>query len=140
MRQDSRLSRVLHVLLHLDGMKEPATSDLIAQMLCTNSAVVRRTMAGLREAGYVQSVRGHGGGWSLLMPLSEITLLGVYQALGSPPLFAIGNDTDSPDCLLERAANNATSAALAEAKDHFFASLSKVTVADLGAESRKLNS
>jgi Rrf2 family protein len=131
MRQDSRLARVLHVLLHLDEMEKPATSVLIARMLGTNSAVVRRTMAGLRRAGYVQSIKGHGGGWSLAQPLEKITLLGIYEALGSPQLFAIGCDGETSTCKLAREANNATSNALSDAQQHFYQSLSKVTVADL---------
>lgn len=56
---------MLYALLHLDRMQAPATSELIAQMLGTNALVVRRTMGGLRRAGIVFSVKGHGGGWSL---------------------------------------------------------------------------
>lgn len=131
MRQDRRLSRVLHALLHLDKMNDPATSELIAQMLQTNPAVVRRTMSGLRDAGIVTSTKGHGGGWSLMMPLDEITLLGVYEALGSPPLFAMGSDDEETSCLLAKSANAATSDALAAAKQQFEQSLRNVTVAQL---------
>ncbi|MFK7852685.1 MAG: Rrf2 family transcriptional regulator [Granulosicoccus sp.] len=131
MRQDSRLSRVLHALLHLDRMDAPATSELIATMLQTNPAVVRRTMAGLRDAGMVTSTKGHGGGWSLAKPLNEIALLDVYQALGSPPLFLIGNDEEEPSCLLARAANNATSLALDHARKQFENSLASISVAQL---------
>ncbi|MEO1018237.1 MAG: Rrf2 family transcriptional regulator [Pseudomonadota bacterium] len=136
MRQDSRLSRVLHALLHLEEMDEPATSDVIAAMLQTNSAVVRRTMAGLRNNGIVTSTKGHGGGWSLARPLDEITLLGIYEALGSPPLFAIGNDNDDPRCLLAQAANAATNEALSTARVHFERSLDAITVAQLVADLR----
>ncbi|MBM1311322.1 Rrf2 family transcriptional regulator [Sulfitobacter mediterraneus] len=131
MRTDSRLSRVLHALLHLDEMDGPATSEQIAQMLQTNSAVVRRMMSGLRDAGIVASVKGHGGGWSLQKPLTEITLLAIYQALGTPHLFAIGNDEEAPKCLLARAANDATRQALSEAQAKFEKSLSEKTVAQL---------
>jgi Rrf2 family protein len=133
MRQDSRLSRVLHALLHLEQMQGPATSELIAQMLRTNPSVVRRTMGGLREAGIVASVKGHGGGWSLARPLSRITLLEIYHALGSPTLFAIGNDEDEPSCLLARAANSVTASALAAARQHFEQQLQQVSVADIAA-------
>jgi DNA-binding IscR family transcriptional regulator len=136
MRQDKRLSRVLHALLHLDGMDEPATSDLIAQMLQTNSAVVRRTMAGLRDAEIVTSTKGHGGGWILMKPLSEISLLAIYQALGSPTLFALGNDEEEPTCLLAREANAATTEALNAARVQFERSLGAVTVAQLTADWR----
>ncbi|MBU2412232.1 MAG: Rrf2 family transcriptional regulator, partial [Gammaproteobacteria bacterium] len=81
MRKDSRLSRMLHVLIHMNQLDAPATSEKIASMLNTNPVVVRRTMAGLRDKGYVTSVKGHGGGWSLAMALSDITLLDIHNAL-----------------------------------------------------------
>src|SRR3546814_8971721 len=65
MRNDSRLSRMLHVLLHMARHEGPMTSDEIARMLGTNAVVVRRTMAGLRDSGYVRSEKGHGGGWAI---------------------------------------------------------------------------
>lgn len=133
MRTDSRLPRVLHVLLHLEQIREPVTSDEIGRMLNTNPSLVRRTMAGLREAGFVAATKGHGGGWVLEKPLAEITLADVYAALGSPQLFAVGQADDAPECLLERAANRATSAALEKARASFQAELRKVTVADIVA-------
>lgn len=137
MRQDQRLSRVLHALLHLAEMDRPATSQLIAQMLQTNSAVVRRTMAGLREAGIVNSIKGHGGGWTLQRPLDEITLLDIYRALGEPQLFAIGIDNEQTTCLVARAANAATSAALQEALSKFEKSLADTTVSKIGQSLRR---
>lgn len=131
MRKDHRLSRVLHALLHLDKMDSPATSDLMAQMLQTNSAVVRRMMSGLREAGIVTSVKGHGGGWSLMRSLDKITLLEIYNALGAPQLFAIGTDDDDTPCLLAKSANAATNDALSAAQEQFEVSLKGVTVAEL---------
>ncbi|MEL6585289.1 MAG: Rrf2 family transcriptional regulator [Pseudomonadota bacterium] len=133
MRTDSRLSRVLHALLHLAEMDRPATSEHIAQMLRTNSAVVRRMMSGLRQAGIVASVKGHGGGWTLEKPLTQITLLEIYHALGPPQLFAIGNDEDEPACLLAKASNQATKQALRAAQQEFERSLSAQTVAQLAA-------
>jgi DNA-binding IscR family transcriptional regulator len=134
MRYDSRLPRVLHVLLHLRGMDRPATSALIGQMLHTDAAFVRRTMAGLRDRGWVSAARGHGGGWELATPLSEISLLDLYEALGSPPLFALGQAEDAPRCLMERAANSAVDRALSAAEATFRASLAGVTVADLATD------
>lgn len=136
MRADSRLPRVLHALLHLGQMSTPATSELIAQMLGTNPSVVRRTMSGLRDAGILVSVKGHGGGWSLAKTLNEISLLEVYAALGSPTLFAIGNDQETTTCMLARAANDATANALKSAKAHFEQQLRSVSVADLARDWR----
>ena len=94
MRYDSRLSGVLHVLLHMAETREaPATSEVLAKAMGTNPVVVRRIMAGLREQGYVRSEKGHGGGWTLACDLSKITLRDVYDALGCPSLLAIGHRT-----------------------------------------------
>lgn len=68
------------------------------------------------------------------MPPDQISLLSIYRALGSPALFAIGNDDDNPNCLLARVANAATSNALATARFESEASLEKVSVADLAAD------
>ena len=131
MRYDRRLPRVLHVLLHLQDMDGPATSSLLGSMLNTNPAFVRRTMAGLRERGWVTSTRGQGGGWRLAVPLSEITLLALYEALGAPTLFALAQSEDAPRCLMEQAANAAVDDALAAAEQAFRRRLGAVTVADL---------
>lgn len=131
LRTDSRLPRVLHVLLHLEQTEDPVTSDQMGRMLGMNASLVRRTMAGLRNAGFVSSTKGHGGGWYLAKSLKEISLAQVYEALGSPNLFAVGQSADAPACLLEKAANNATANALQAARDSFYAELAKVTVADL---------
>lgn len=131
MRTDSRLPRVLHVLLHLEQNEDPVTSDQMGQMLGMNASLVRRTMAGLRDAGFVSSTKGHGGGWYLARSLKEISLAQVYEALGSPTLFAVGQSADAPTCLLEQAANRATANALQAARDIFNVELAKVTVADL---------
>ena len=68
MRPDTRLSGVLHVLLHMAEEQGPVTSEVLAQAMHTNPVVIRRTLSGLREHGYVRSEKGHGGGWSLAGP------------------------------------------------------------------------
>ncbi len=134
MRRDSRLSRMLHVLIHMDRHTARMTSDTIAQMLGTNPVVVRRTMAGLRQRGYVKSEKGHGGGWQLARPLADVTLLDVYEAIGAPPLFAIGPSLDRPDCLVEQAVDEALDETLRQAETMLRQRLGSVTVADVAAD------
>ena len=136
MRTDSRLSRVLHVLMHLGETEDPMTSELIGQMLNTNPSLVRRTMGLLRKAGIVSSTKGHGGGWYLDRPLTELSLADVYTALGEPKLFAIGTSDDTPTCLLERSANAATRGALNAAQASFLNTLASQSVDDLIEQSR----
>jgi len=116
MRKDSRLSRMLHVLIHMDKIDGPATSEKIAKMLNTNPVVVRRTMSGLRQEGYVTSEKGHGGGWTLSTALSEITLLDIYNALGDSSVFAIGLSDERASCAVEIAVNNAIRDVLEDAE------------------------
>lgn len=133
MPTDTRLSRMLHVLIHMDHIGAPVTSETISQMLDTNPVVVRRTMAGLKAAGYLASVKGHGGGWTLARSLDEVTLRDIHKALGSPRIFAIGLADDDPRCLVERAVNLALEDAMSEAERNLLSRFGEVT---LGALSR----
>ena len=125
---------MLHVLLHMARETEPLTSERIAAMLDTNSAVVRRTMAGLRVAGMVSSERGHNGGWSLSCDLSKVTLLDVHRAVGGPKLFAIGADRESPECVVELVVNNAIATALEDAEALLVKRFAGISLADLALE------
>lgn len=131
MRNDTRLSRMLHVLIHMARHDQAATSDTIAQMLGTNPVVVRRTMALLKKQGYVRSEKGHRGGWTLAKPLAEMTLLDIHQALGSSSLFAIGLSTDHPQCLVEQAVNAALTEAFDAAQALLIERLGSVTLEQL---------
>ena len=134
MRSDSRLSRMLHVLLHMARHDAPFTSEQIATMLGTNPVVVRRTMAGLRDAGYVRSEKGHGGGWTIACDLAQVTLLDIHHAVGGPHLFAIGNGSDNPECAVERVVNAALDDALRQAEALLIARLGSIALADLARQ------
>ncbi|HEY0924207.1 RrF2 family transcriptional regulator [Rheinheimera pacifica] len=116
MRKDSRLSRMLHVLVHLHQLQQAVTSDQLALMLHTNPVVVRRTMSLLREQGYVSAVKGHGGGWTLAKPLHEITLLDIHRSLSESSLFTIGLTDEHNNCPIEKAVNLAIDDVLQEAE------------------------
>lgn len=133
MRRDSRLSDAVHVLLHMTGRGVPVTSELLATAMRTHPVVIRRILAGLRERGYVRSEKGHGGGWTLTCDLSRVTLRDVYEALGAPPLLAIGNRSASPRCGVEKAINATLDAAYEEAEARLLARLDEVTLAALSA-------
>ncbi|MBS0907376.1 Rrf2 family transcriptional regulator [Pantoea dispersa] len=134
MPRDNRLSRSLHALIHLDRHVKRATSDAMAKMLGTNPVVVRRMMSGLREKGYLVSEKGHGGGWELRADLRDITLLDVYQAIGSPALFSIGPAADSSPCLVEHAVDARLDQALGEAEALLLQRFSQITVADIAED------
>ena len=129
---------MLHVLLHMARHDAPLTSEQIAKMLDTNSVLVRRTMSGLRRAGYVRSEKGHGGGWSLARDLTEITLLDIHNAIGRPKIFAIGNMSDYPHCAVERVVNATIDDALQSAEALLLKRLGSVRLSDLANEFERI--
>jgi DNA-binding IscR family transcriptional regulator len=134
MRPDTRLSGVLHVLLHMAEEQGPVTSEVLAQAMHTNPVVIRRTLSGLREHGYVRSEKGHGGGWCLACDLAKVTLRDIYSALGSPALLALRHRTEAPGCLVEAAVNAALETSFQEAEALLLAQLGAVTLAALRAD------
>ncbi len=134
MKSSSQLSDVLHVLLHIAESEVPSTSEVLARAMQTNPVVLRRLMVGLREAGFVSSAKGHGGGWLLACPLEAITLRDVYDALGAPGLVSLGFREDRPRCLVAQAVNDALGAAVRDAEALLLARLDGVTLAALSKD------
>jgi DNA-binding IscR family transcriptional regulator len=134
MRRNNRLSDVLHILLHMAQQERPATSEVLAKAMGTNPVVVRRTMAGLRDQGFVWSEKGHGGGWTLACDLSKVTMHDIYLALGKPTLFAFGNRSDAPNCLVEKAVNASLNQAFLEAEQMLMTRFREITLSKLSAD------
>ncbi|MGJ7557331.1 RrF2 family transcriptional regulator [Variovorax sp. RB3P1] len=134
MKRDSKLSGVLHVLLHMAEMNGPVTSESLAVAMHTNPVVVRRVMAGLRQAGFVSSARGHGGGWVLSCALDAVTLGDIHNAVGAPALLAMGHRTESPGCIVEQAVNAALDGACQEAEALLLRRFNSITLADLSRD------
>lgn len=134
MKRDSRLSLVLHLLLHLAHSKRPMTSEEMGTFLQTNPVVVRRTLSGLRQAGWIHSLKGHGGGWTLACDLSAITLGDIYQALGEPNMLGMGHRNDEPTCRVEHVVNQTINQSLRAAEAMVLENFSRVTLADLSTE------
>ncbi|WMS41060.1 Rrf2 family transcriptional regulator [Acuticoccus sp. MNP-M23] len=137
MKCDSRLSSVLHAVLHMADHDGPMRSEEIARCMNTNPVVVRRTMGFLREAGFVRSQKGHAGGWTISANLADITLRQLHVALGEPAVFAIGNRTENPACLVEQSVNTLIDETLGEVEALLLARFASVTLDDLAAEFRQ---
>jgi len=134
MKTDERLSNALHALLHMADHDGPMTSEVLGLCLRTNPVVVRRTMAGLREAGLATSIKGHGGGWTVGRALDQITLLDVHRALGASQLLSPPSLVEHSNCLVEAAVTDALAEAHAAANALLAARLGEVTLADLAQD------
>ncbi len=135
MKQNSRLSVALHVLAHLAAAPaQYATSEHLSACIHTNPVVIRRTLAGLREAAIVVSVKGHGGGWLLARAPEQISLQDVYLALGEPAMRRVRQTAAGGGCLLEAAVGRVLDDSFRDAEALFVARLSTISLAQLTAD------
>lgn len=110
------------------------TSDDLGRVMQTNPVVIRRIMAGLRKQNLVRSEKGHGGGWSISCDFNAVTLRDIYDALGAPEIFAMGNRSESPGCLVEEAVNASLDDAFEQAQRLLLDRLGQVTLAELSRD------
>ena len=111
-------------LLH--GLPDPRTAERLAEE--------RRILAGLREKRVVTSEKGHGGGWQLTSDPEAVSLRDIYAAVGAPPLFAIGNRSESPSCLVEQAVNATMNQTFRDAESLILSRFGEITLADLARD------
>ena len=139
MPRSSRFSVALHVLTHLVESAGPRTSEQLAMCVETNPVVVRRTMAGLRDAGLVTSSRGAGGGWRLGRPAADITLRDIQLALGERLLQGVDvAGTKGAGCAIRRAVAGTLDEFLEDAEALLATRLGRITLANLAAGVRGL--
>lgn len=102
MSANSRLTIAVHcltwlALAHKRG-REVLTSEQIAASINTNPVVVRRGLAQLSRAGLVTVRHGSGAGWKLALPPERISLLHVYEAVETGPLFGMHRHEPNLEC------------------------------------------
>ncbi|MBV1926060.1 MAG: Rrf2 family transcriptional regulator [Rhodobacteraceae bacterium] len=131
MKRNSRLSLALHTLGHMAG--DPArklTSANIAEHAGTNPVVVRRVLGKLREAGLLESEKGHAGGWRLARAPSQITLADVYLALDES-LVATGGEETIPTCSVEHILQRKVAVVLEDIERSLVERLAVTTIAEV---------
>ena len=138
MSRDSRLARVVHVLIHMDNFGGVLSSETIGVLLDTNPVVVRRLLGRLRAAGYVQADRGPGGGWRPVKRLDEVTLLELHRLLRDASIISVAPSQDHATCRVEAAANHAIENAGRAATQAFEDVLGRVTLADVRARAARV--
>jgi Rrf2 family protein len=103
---NSRLTIAVHALTwlalaHRRG-QERLTSDEVAASVNTNPVILRVSLGRLRRAGLVEVSRGAGAGWRLARPPEDISLLDVYDAVESEPLFGMHHTEPNQECPVGR--------------------------------------
>ncbi len=100
----SKLSVGIHILTVLALYTgRPLTSEEIAESVNTNPVVIRRLLGLLREAGFVESKTGVGGGWLLLADPERINFLDILRAVEPHDgMFAMHKSGPNPLCPVGR--------------------------------------
>jgi len=78
----SDFSLALHILGFLTASADkPLTSEILAETYGTNPVVVRRVLSKLRNAGFIRTQRGTGGGSLLARESTGITIREVFESV-----------------------------------------------------------
>jgi len=93
--------------------------------------VIRRLLARLREAGFVGSQGGPGGGWHLLRAPGKVTLRDIHQAVEGGSLFALHTAEPNPRCPVGKNIQAALEGIYASAQEALEADLARTTLAHL---------
>jgi Rrf2 family protein len=130
MNTDQRFAISIHALTLLAANKDPLTSEMIADSVDTNPVVIRRTMAGLREYGIVDSKSGVNGGWRLLRAPETIQLRDVYRGLGDNDVLGV-HEHPNKHCPIGKKIKGPLLDIFASAQGAMVDSLSHYTIADV---------
>ncbi len=138
MATNTRFAVALHVLTALAMVREPRTSEQLAEgTMGTHPAVLRRILSKLSKAGLVETRQGKFGGVELARAPEKITLGDVYRALGEREVLAVHELPENPACPVSCHIKPALMRAFERAEAAIERSLDSETISDLLKDVRK---
>jgi DNA-binding IscR family transcriptional regulator len=115
------------------------SSDEVAASVKTSPVVVRRSVGDLRRAGLVVVRHGAGAGWSLARAPEEITVLDVYEAVESEPLFGLHHTEPNLECPVGRGIRPALGGVYDGAERAVRGELERTSIADVLRETLEVS-
>jgi Rrf2 family protein len=135
MAANSRMTIAVHALAWMALAQrqgdEVLTSNQVAGSVNTNPVIIRRCLGDLRRAGLVSVRHGAGAGWSLARAPEQITLLEVYEAVGSEPPFGLHHTEPNLQCPVGRGIRPALGRVYGQIEQAVRCELALVSVADV---------
>jgi Rrf2 family protein len=141
MQISSRFTIAVHVLIAIETFKKDhkITSEFLASSANVNPTVIRRLLQQLKKADIVTVKRGSGGA-DIERPLTEITLLDVYNAVEpveNGQLFHFHEDPNEL-CPVGRNIHKIMDHRLEEIQNAMEDKMRRITIADVMADANKL--
>ena len=132
MSRNVQYSIAVHIMAGLAVHQgRDVTSADLAESINTSRTFVRRTLARLAKAGLVDTARGKNGFCRLSRDPKRINLLSIYQAVGSPPVFAIHGYPANRDCQVSSGIKDALGIVREASQRALENSLAKIKLSDV---------
>lgn len=113
---------------------ETFSSERLARTVNTNAVVIRRLLLELKDAGFIVTQRGPGGGTRLARPAHEITLAQIYGGIAGEVDFGEHPNTPSQSCPVGREIKGVLEQISARANAAVMREFETVTLADVAAQ------
>jgi Rrf2 family protein len=138
MAANSRLTIAVHAVTWLALAQRRGhaslTSDQVAASVNTNPVILRRCLGDLGRAGLVRARRGRHAGWTLDRRPEHITVLDLFDAVESEPLFALHSTEPNLECPVGRGIRPVLDQVYGRAADVLRQELAGITIADVLAD------
>ncbi len=141
MQISSRFTIAVHVLIAIETFKETqkVTSELLASSVNVNPVVIRRLLQQLKKSGIIKVKRGSGGA-EIARPLSDITLLDVYNAVEPVENGELFHFHDNPNqmCPVGRNIHKIMDGRLQEIQEAMEGKMKSITVQDVMEDANRI--
>jgi Rrf2 family protein len=129
------------VLIAIETFKETqkVTSELLASSVNVNPVVIRRLLQQLKKSGIIKVKRGSGGA-EIARPLSDITLLDVYNAVEPVENGELFHFHDNPNqmCPVGRNIHKIMDGRLQEIQEAMEGKMKSITVQDVMEDANRI--
>lgn len=128
---NGRFAIAIHILTLLNkSIGSLLSSDYIASSININPVLVRKEIAHLKKAGYIESKEGKNGGCCLSKKASTITLAEVFKNVYQDSIFSLAKNTPNPNCPIGKKINTQLEKIYESAEQAMLKQLSSVNLED----------
>lgn len=126
------LNVAVHALVYLYHKNMILASDALAENICTNPARIRKIMAKMKRAGFVDTKEGINGGYFLMRDADKITLKDICAALEADIIKAGWSSGDPEmECLVASGMSNVMGNIYSKLNKQCLDTLEMITIKDI---------